>query len=1130
MISKLTAILDERDAAQIVQQILKRRWGYTPQWEPGDKSEGAAIVWIFARYLQAIIERLNRAPEKNKLAFLDMLGINLVTAQSARAAVVFQLAPQALDTRAGGGTQVAAPPPPGRTEQVVFETEQTTGIAAASLMEIFSLWPGRDQYINHSGAFLSSAPLQLFKMSLLQPTPHAIYIAHHELLALAGKSTVDVEFDLTQRSSEPLDILWEYWDGQVWRGFKAMRPACMEKAEEKQDTTKGLTSNGQFVLETDCAETAKTRVNGIENFWIRGRLTQPLPPDPAKLLPEVESVRLGTTIEQPLKLSWKPAVQYDRTSSRTPTIHGVVINEGGQPLKGIPLELSIPDDPGFGRLVTTTRRRGAYNYPLSLVTPGTTYKLRGSFFRLESSVEQKYEDPTKNLRIDLTLKIAGLMPDKAFADGTAVDLSKPFHPFGQQPQPGSTFYFSQEEVFSKPGAKVQIAVIRTATPQDQVKLTGSDSKLPHTLSWEYWNGEQWNSIALGSDAVKPGLDLDTTEIINLTVPPDMARTKVNDQDGFWMRVRLVGGSYGFTRTVVFNTASRRPNQFTYVIPQPPSLAGFFLGYTWLHGLFPPEQVLTHNDFRYEDHTDDARWPGRTFSPFKRVTDVTPALYLGFDKKLPVDRFGLYFDIVEERNETEGPAMLWEYWNGSEWRSLSAEDETRNLRLPGILSFIAAEDSRPMARFGMERQWLRGRLKEDGPPGEPTVNAVFPNAVWASQWRTFNDVALGASSGLPNQVFIFTQFPVLDGERIEVRELAGRRANVEWRILAMEIAKGNRKIITVLEEKLGREGGSDEIVEGNLRLVREQNKRVAEVWVRWENHKHLFFSGPEDRHYVIDRALGRLYFGDGDQGKIPPAGAAVIAKQYRAGGGLFGNVAARKVSQLLGNVPGIQAVFNPRAAEGGADGETLENFSTRGPQTVRHRGRAVSAPDYETLAHEASPAVAVARAIPTHNGSGRSLPGWVTLLLIPASDEARPWPSFGLRQKVRRFIEEHAPADLVEADHIYITGPDYLAVDVEATLAPVELSKAGEVETRARHALQEFLHPLRGGPEGRGWELGRGVFLSDLAAVLERVEGVDYVEELALLVRGARQGEQVEVAADRVVAAGEIRLKLKAAER
>ena len=151
------------------------------------------------------------------------------------------------------------------------------------------------------------------------------------------------------------------------------------------------------------------------------------------------------------------------------------------------------------------------------------------------------------------------------------------------------------------------------------------------------------------------------------------------------------------------------------------------------------------------------------------------------------------------------------------------------------------------------------------------------------------------------------------------------------------------------------------------------------------------------------------------------------------------------------------------------------------------------------------------------------------MIIPQSEERRPWPSFGLRQHVLYYIAERAPGDLAAAKQIYIVGPDYLPVDVQATLAPRDPAEAGAVEQRARQALEEFLHPLRGGPERHGWELGRDLYLSDVAAVLERVPGVDYVQDLTLAIEGRLQDERVAVADERIVVAGEIRLKLKTAE-
>ena len=351
-----------------------------------------------------------------------------------------------------------------------------------------------------------------------------------------------------------------------------------------------------------------------------------------------------------------------------------------------------------------------------------------------------------------------------------MDLSKPFFPFGQQPQPGAIFYFNHKELFTKPGARARIYISRTKSPQDELKVTSSSAAtsaaatsvisqtqsqdLDHVVAWEYWNGRQWAPLNISN----PSADFDRTEIVDVIVPPDMVKTKVNDKEELWMRAHLVSGGFGFKETVtwidqrVLRLPNPKANELTYVIQKPPVVSNFVVGYAWQQGPLPAEQVLAYNDFQFEDHTFEARWPGKNFLPFRQVADTTPALYLGFSKKLPVDRLGLYFEMVERRGETLGPALLWEYWNGSEWRGLSVEDETCNLRLPGILSFIGAEDSQPISRFAGELHWVRGRLKEDGPPGDPTVDGIFPNAVWAAQQQTFNDVALGTSTGLPDQVF------------------------------------------------------------------------------------------------------------------------------------------------------------------------------------------------------------------------------------------------------------------------------------------------------------------------------------------------------------------------------------------
>jgi len=1104
--------IDSNDADAVMARFRNLRPGYVPQWNPPPKSAGDAIGQIFSRFVVAILQRLNQAPAKNKLAFLDLLGLRLIPAQSARAPIVFALSAGAPDSAAPAGTKVAAPPPPGGTQQIVFETEADAAIAAANLTQVVSLWPGRDQYIDHSATIQAGQPTTLFQSLALQPTDHILYLAHSTLLAFSSTTHLKVTFDLAQGSSSPLDMAWEYWDGAVWRSFIPNQPSCLDPTEPGHDGTNGLSISGVVHLDAEGAQAAPTTVNNVSSYWIRGRLTQPLPPDPAESVPIVDSLRLSSAVDRRMEL--KLAVKFVAPSFRS---FISIQDECGQPLAGVDVALARADDPSVHFVPIRTDSSGGASSDWQFVS-GATYQftvatsgIRGTALTFFSGVDGAF-------RILITAKVEGLLPDKAYCDGKTLDITKAFYPLGQNPILGTSFYFKQTEAFAKPGARVQLYFDPASSSANQT--VAIPPAIQHTLNWEYWNGNEWTLITQSS---QPSRDFTVNEIVEFTVPSDMVSTKVNNEDGLWIRVRLVNGGYGVTQTITIQNAT--PSSITYVQPQPPAVAVLRIGYSWTKGPAPCEQVFAFNDFQFVDCTSAALWPGTTFSPYVPISEITPALYLGFDKQLPVNNFGIYADIAEQPGAAAGPALVWEYWNGGDWQRVAVEDETQQLQLPGMITFIPAADSQPLARFGNPLYWLRGRLKEDGDPTETTINNLYPNAVWASQWQTFANSPLGASTGVPNQIFNFAQIPVLAGQRIEVQELSGPRANTEWRLVALEVANGDPSVVAALEAMLASEGTQTDIMLGNLHLTRDKAKRVTAVWVAWQEQPNFFDSTSTARDYVLDHASGRLFYGGGDAGMIPPPGALIQAVLFQSGGGLAGNVAAATITQLQSSLSGIQGVTNPRAAEGGADGETLEAFALRGPMSIRNRGRAIAPEDYETMAHEASAGVAVARAIPTCDPSGRPVPGWVTVMIIPQSEDPRPMPSSGLRDEVLAYIRQRCPANVAAAPSINIIGPTYLPIDVTATLAPQDPAMAGTVEQAALAALEEFLHPLYGGPGGLGWELGRGIFASDVAAVLGDVDGVDYVEELALLVNGVLQGDQVQVPSGQIVVAGQLMLSL-----
>jgi hypothetical protein len=57
------------------------------------------------------------------------------------------------------------------------------------------------------------------------------------------------------------------------------------------------------------------------------------------------------------------------------------------------------------------------------------------------------------------------------------------------------------------------------------------------------------------------------------------------------------------------------------------------------------------------------------------------------------------------------------------------------------------------------------------------------------------------------------------------------------------------------------------------------------------------------------------------------------------------------------------------------------------------------------------------------------------------------------------------------------------------------------------ALKKVTHPLHGGPDSKGWPMGRTVHISEIYYLLESISGVDYVKKVRMKKWGAQQLEE-----------------------
>ena len=468
-----------------------------------------------------------------------------------------------------------------------------------------------------------------------------------------------------------------------------------------------------------------------------------------------------------------------------------------------------------------------------------------------------------------------------------------------------------------------------------------------------------------------------------------------------------------------------------------------------------------------------------YAPFGPTARTGSALMLGFDStldfpsgtvdlmvwlKTPRARTPLYVDC------SAGPAALpatiaWEYWNGSEWQPLDLlRDETYAFSRSGHVLLIAPAATAvagPLLRAALgavtaPRYWIRARLAGGAYQRAPQILAVRTNVVAALQAQTVDAEVLGRATGLDDQVFTLANAPVLAGTlRIVVDEGRGDEA--------------------------------------------------------WEERPDFFASGPDDRHYVLNRSTGEVRFGRGKQLRVPIANpnrpANVVALSYRFGGTAAGNVGAGRLTNLRGGVAGIDAggVTNPMPAWGGSDEETLDAARARAAQTLKSHERAVTLDDFELHARGAGD-VARAKALALFHPqfAGIDIPGVVSVIVVPtpaATDvlaDPAPMPTEATLRNVCAALEPRRLATV----ELYVLAPSYSEIVVEATLVCRNTADLAAVKQDALALLARWFHPLIGGDDGTladdgsGWPFGGDIVYS---ALLQRLmlAGVRRVVDVAI---------------------------------
>ncbi|MEH2221176.1 MAG: putative baseplate assembly protein [Nostoc sp.] len=301
------------DIAKQVQELILEQ--YALNWQEykvdpvtGDrqpKGISAALIGVFARYAEIIIQRLNQVPNKNFLAFLDLLGASQLPPQPARVPLLFSLsAGSQVDVIVPQGTQVAAPPAEGEQEPVIFETESDLVVTAAKLELVFVRDPDQDKYAEYSEiADINIDTTEAAIFTGKHPVEHIFYIGHSQLLSFPEIQTLTLTINLSKPMGDDALVQWQVWDGKKWQDQETTETTEMLGAKNLRRQ-----GDNQFSFAA-IASVGVSTVNDSASHWLRCVLKtaiadSKIPPQSGKVrsseLPKINSIKLTLNINRTL--------------------------------------------------------------------------------------------------------------------------------------------------------------------------------------------------------------------------------------------------------------------------------------------------------------------------------------------------------------------------------------------------------------------------------------------------------------------------------------------------------------------------------------------------------------------------------------------------------------------------------------------------------------------------------------------------------------------------------------------------------------------------------------------------------------------------------------------------------------
>ena len=664
-------------------------------------------------------------------------------------------------------------------------------------------------------------------------------------------------------------------------------------------------------------------------------------------------------------------------------------------------------------------------------------------------------------------------PDSVFDGDVPILPEEGGYCFGRRPSVYSMFYISCGDALTKKGADALLHLdlafivdepeaqrVRYDFTQPIIDKQSAVEQKPDDVAvskvvWEYFNGIGWKNLPVSGDRNPFSGGRDGALDVRFTVPEDIEEAEVNAEIGFFIRARVVEMSNpesAYQRWIV------------------PFLKG--ASFRWQYGsMRKPVWCFSENNGQQHVLEEAHRVTHLAFPALTPMPEERSAMYFRFGASPHAMPLSLRFQ-VEGRARLRGQ-LLWEYWNGKRFEPIRAVDQTDRLLHSGEM-FLFLPDRVPETELiGLTGYWLRLSRSAAEEGVMPSVASVTVNAVSVSQRQRERDQLFDTEIYEAGKQVRLLNLPVQDC-RVWVDELGG-------------ISDAER-------ERLKKETPD--------RLREEwEDHSLRRCWVLWTRVEDLALAGPEERAFTLDPFQGVVAFGDGRQGRVPPAGDHNIRVEYSSGGGQRGNVPAGAVRSLLTALPQVSDVRNLTAMSGGTGRLSLEEIEERGSRFLHNRGRAAGRRDYEELVREKFPQVNHVRCFSGRNERGEGAPGHVTVVIAGYGRNGEGTEA--LCAQVYRYLAENSSCCLVAEDRLHVCPATVLTVNTSVTVKTERPELAAETQQAIARRLESLIRDT--------WKkrpIGEQLRLSEVWSVVRDTPNVQLIERILVEAAYDREGRQM----------------------